>query len=135
MNFDEAIQAHLRWRNKLTRYLATPDGSQVPAVLGRDDECIVGRWINGEGAKHAGLTEYVRLKQVHADFHRCAADIVGRANAAEPITREIAFGATSPYAKASNETIVALIALRTRVSLQGVGPQAGQLSPVDAPPT
>jgi hypothetical protein len=96
LDFDGAITAHGKWKQRLLDYV-TGGGEQLdPAVVGRDDQCALGCWIHGDGRSLRGNAQYIDLKGEHAGFHRCAADVirtymVGNSQAArEQITGEFA---------------------------------------------
>lgn len=77
MNFLDALNAHVQWKQRLKRYVeGTSEEKLDPAVICLDDQCILGKWIYGnqEGLSHSALFEKVR--SMHATFHQSAADIV-----------------------------------------------------------
>jgi methyl-accepting chemotaxis protein len=76
--FDVApwIQAHLDWKEKLTRYLGKPDRSLDSATVSRDDACALGKWLVGEGRAQAGHAEYEAVRQEHTKFHRIAGEVI-----------------------------------------------------------
>ena len=76
LDFDGAIAAHGKWKQRLLDYVAG-DGEQLdPAVVGRDDQCALGCWIHGDGRALRGNALYSDLKLEHAGFHRCAAEVI-----------------------------------------------------------
>lgn len=89
MNIDDVIRAHAAWKAKLSNYLANPDRSLNARDIGSDNKCELGRWIYGEGSRHANLPEFATLKQEHAHFHTAAACIVARVDRGELVTREV----------------------------------------------
>lgn len=112
MNFDEAIKAHAEWKMKLTKYLQKPDRSLDPNAIRQDNQCALGRWLEGEGKTAAHLPEFAQLKVEHTNFHRSAADIVVRADRGEKVLAEVALGGNSPYASASTHVTQLLMTLR-----------------------
>ncbi len=76
LDFDAAIQAHGKWKQRLLDYVAGGDEKLDPAIVGRDDQCALGCWIHGDGRSLRGNTQYGDLKIEHAGFHRCAADVI-----------------------------------------------------------
>jgi hypothetical protein len=115
MDFDHAIAAHAAWKNKLAKYLKTPDHSLQPSEVALENRCDLGKWIDGEGKKFAKLPEYASVKSDHARFHKVAAGIVQRANAGEQVAEEVALGAKSEFASASSEVVRAIMALKSKV--------------------
>lgn len=78
LNFQEAVAAHQKWK---TRLQASIDGTSQekldPAVVGRDDQCVLGKWIHGQGqATFGGRAEFDQLREAHANFHRIAGSVL-----------------------------------------------------------
>jgi len=76
LDFDGAIAAHGKWKQRLLDFVAGGGEQLDPAVVGRDDQCALGCWIHGDGRALRGNTKYTELKGEHAGFHRCAADVI-----------------------------------------------------------
>ncbi|MDD5297304.1 MAG: methyl-accepting chemotaxis protein [Rhodocyclaceae bacterium] len=76
MDFDGVIHAHLQWKSKLRDFLDGKGDKLDPAVVGRDDKCALGQWIYGTGAAHGHKPGFIKLKEKHADFHRCAGHVI-----------------------------------------------------------
>ena len=75
-DFDGVIQAHMGWKQKLRDFISGTGENLDPAVVSRDDKCVLGCWIHGEGQRYAKESGFGRLTKSHADFHRCAGDVV-----------------------------------------------------------
>ncbi len=76
-NFQEAIQAHLKWKARLKNYVdGVSKESLNPQLVCLDNQCPLGKWIYGSGARHQHLPAYERLRHEHADFHIAAAEVV-----------------------------------------------------------
>ena len=58
-SFADAMQAHIKWKNRLVNYVSgnSDEHLEVEKVC-RDDQCPLGGWIYGEARKHAHLHEY-----------------------------------------------------------------------------
>jgi methyl-accepting chemotaxis protein len=76
LDFDGVIQAHMGWKHKLRNYLAGEGEALDPAVVSRDDKCVLGCWVHGEGKRYAGDPGFIQLRSKHADFHRCAGAVI-----------------------------------------------------------
>lgn len=76
LDFDAAIDAHGKWKQRLVDYVAGGGEKLDPAIVGRDDQCALGCWIHGDGRALRGNAMYGDLKVEHAGFHRCAADVI-----------------------------------------------------------
>jgi len=115
MDFDEAVDAHSKWKRMLRQTLAKRDHSLRPSEVGLDHKCVLGQWIYSEGARHSALPEFTKLKYEHARFHQAAAEITRRANAGDSIEAEIEPCANSEFSMASAAMILAIIAMKERL--------------------
>jgi methyl-accepting chemotaxis protein len=78
LDFMDAITAHQKWKSRLSNYLV---GTSVEKLdyrqICRDNQCILGIWINGQGGeKYGHIPVFSRLKMAHGQFHLAAASIV-----------------------------------------------------------
>jgi hypothetical protein len=80
-----AIEAHVRWKVRLEAYLSGTSSEKIdPTVVEKDNQCVLGKWIYGSGGAHYhGNPLVAELTQTHAAFHKCAADIVRKADRGE----------------------------------------------------
>lgn len=74
LNFKTALEAHLKWK---VRLMGVIDGSSTevidPNIVARDDQCILGKWLYGEGEKQfKDQLGFQNVVAAHAHFHRCA---------------------------------------------------------------
>lgn len=100
---------------KLSAYVYKPDHSLSPAEAGADDRCELGKWLKGEGRRHASLPEYTELVSKHAVFHKAAASVIEKADRGEKVDDEIALGAQSPFAAASSAVVSALMKMGAKI--------------------
>jgi len=94
LNFMDAITAHQRWKARLASHIEGISTERLDEhIVCRDDQCELGRWINGPGGGAYGhLRVFCQLKSSHASFHLAAANIVrlrdqGRADLARDALR------------------------------------------------
>ena len=117
MNFDDAIKAHSSWKMKLSQYLKSPDHSLKASDIQPDNLCELGRWIYGEGKKFSTEADFTALRDAHAHFHKCAADVVRRADSGQNVSEEITLGAKSEFSQASNAVVQAIMNLRRKIGV------------------
>lgn len=83
LNFLDAIKAHQAWKARLTEYVASRGGKkriEANSVC-RDDQCELGKWINGKGGHAYGdRLLFCQLKMTHAQFHLAAGNVVSLCN-------------------------------------------------------
>lgn len=70
-----AIRAHADWKTKLNRYI-NGEISLDAAVVSRNDQCLLGKWLNSEGKGYLETGKYTEVFDLHAKFHKIAGDIV-----------------------------------------------------------
>lgn len=77
MNFFEAINAHVAWKLRLRKHIdGVSDEVLDPAIVACDDKCVLGQWIYHVVDKHDSMPLFHQVRVQHADFHRCAAEII-----------------------------------------------------------
>jgi hypothetical protein len=78
VDFMEAIEAHVRWKVRLEALLAGTSEEELDAdAVGRDDLCVLGKWIYGPGGEaHGDNPKFVALRRIHAEFHQSAGEVV-----------------------------------------------------------
>ncbi|MDP1612480.1 MAG: CZB domain-containing protein [Sulfuritalea sp.] len=119
MNFDDAMASHIIWKLRLTRFINGSGGEDFDrGTVGNNEACDLGKWIFREGAKYQGTTAYGGLLKKHADFHRCAAEVIGKVDTGDRAgARAIIDG---PFEEASRGIIIALAELRQQVAVTEV---------------
>lgn len=112
MDRNEAIRAHTGWKKRLTAYLRHPDGSLDPSDVERVNACEIGAWIEDEGrAEFSSDMAFQHLEVAHSRFHRCAADMMRRADTDTCATEAAALGVHDELSRASMEVVNSLLAL------------------------
>lgn len=77
MNFLEIINAHVRWKERLLAHIEGRSAEKLdPAVIARDDQCQMGKWIYGDGKLFQDTPQYAQVRAEHARFHQIAANVV-----------------------------------------------------------
>lgn len=74
LNVKTAIEAHIRWKNRL-KGVIDGSGNEVidPHTVSRGDLCELGKWLNSEGHRKFGNhPEFSKILAYHSQFHRCA---------------------------------------------------------------
>ena len=113
-HFDEAIAAHIKWKIRLGQFI---DGTSTEkldsATVCLDNNCALGKWIYGDGTNYKNTVNYSLLQTRHANFHRCAGEVVrkvehnDRAGAKAMLAGE--------FVSAAKETVTSIMALKTEI--------------------
>ena len=111
MDLGNAIEAHLQWKVRLRMFINGSSAERLdPAVIARDNQCELGKWIHGPATAYASRPCYVALKGAHAEFHASAARVVTKAVAGDKAGAEgVLSGA---YAQASLKVVAAIQKMR-----------------------
>lgn len=113
MNFDEAIAAHTSWKLKLRTFIKG-EGQLDAATVRKDDQCALGQWIYGDGAKHQADPEFQALKSEHAHFHVAAAAVVEQATQGDRLGAETMIGPASDFGKISSRVVASISAIKRK---------------------
>lgn len=115
MNFDDAIAAHIKWKVRLHQFIDGTSAEKLSsAVVCKDNQCDLGKWIYGDGAKFKAAPHYQDLVKKHANFHICAAEVVKKVEGGDKTGAHAALG--GPFAVASKETVAAIMTLKTEAA-------------------
>lgn len=132
MNLDDALNAHIQWKSRLSKFIDGESGEALDyRTVGKDTHCALGQWIHGEGAKFKGLREYRQLLNKHAGFHVQAAELVKRVDKGERAGAKAMLA--GPFTKASNETVVAILELKSVIELLDTPREEISPSPTASP--
>ena len=73
-----AINAHLKWKVRLDKYVnGTSDEQLDPQVICLDNQCVLGKWIHGPAEEYfLDDAKFSTLREDHAKFHMIAAQVV-----------------------------------------------------------
>lgn len=112
MNFDDAIAAHTQWKVRLRTFIDGTGEKLDSAKVALDNQCDLGKWIHGEGAKLKAHDAYEKLRHSHAQFHKCASLVVSKANQGHKTEAEALIGPGGEFSKLSQETVGAIIQMR-----------------------
>ncbi len=112
----EAINAHVRWKIRLEKYLNGTSEEQLdPKVICRDDQCVLGKWIHGAAHEHFQNDDgFKTLRADHAQFHVVAGKIVSSVQANDKATAEALM--KSEYLQASRKVVHDLTELSKQLS-------------------
>lgn len=111
MNFDDAISAHIKWKARLNRFIDDAGAERLDsATVCKDNLCDLGKWIYGEGAKYNTAKHYTDLVAKHANFHRCAAEIVKKVESNQRLVAKALLA--GEFTAASKETVSAIMRMK-----------------------
>jgi hypothetical protein len=115
MDFDDAIDAHTKWKTRLRLFINGSGEKMESGQICKDDACALGKWIHGEALRHKNSPSYTALEREHANFHLCAAEIVKKVEDGDLEGAETLLD-TGPFARASNNTVIAIRRMKQEVA-------------------
>jgi methyl-accepting chemotaxis protein len=117
MDFNEAIKAHSEWKMKLRHAIAS-QAQLDAAMIARDDQCALGKWLHGESKNQYGmLASHRECIRHHAAFHRAASNVASTINARDFTNAEAMLARGTEYALTSNAVVIAIGALKREAKL------------------
>ncbi|CAK0773155.1 methyl-accepting chemotaxis protein [Gammaproteobacteria bacterium] len=121
--FDTAIAAHIKWKMRLTQFIDGTSNEQLDSEkVCKDNLCVLGQWIYGDGKTYQDAAQYSDLVTRHTTFHRCAGSIVKKVEFQDKV------GAISmlngEFSLAAKDTVTALMKMKRYVD--GVAPNASK---------
>lgn len=115
LNFKSAIDAHQKWKARLKDVIEGHSSEALNVdIVCRDDQCLLGKWIHGEGGKQFGaMNEFIKLRENHAQFHVCAGHVLELAQAGKKseADQNLSIG---PFAQISQLVVMNLAVMYTK---------------------
>lgn len=115
LNVEEAISAHLAWKQKLYNHITNQDNLLDPDKVSSDCNCSLGQWILKIESRFKANASFIELKDSHTEFHKYAGDIVRRVATERTVAAEVLFESGSDYDRLSKRVIVSLQCLRAYI--------------------
>ena len=112
-----AIEWHQDWKLRLRAVIEGRSQERLdPRVIGRDDQCELGKWIHTAGARQFGSRrKFADLRARHAYFHVCAGRILTLALSGQQDAAVIEIGPTGEFSRISRDVTSDLRALTLRL--------------------
>ncbi len=113
IDLENAIPAHVQWKSRLQAAIDTNKKELDPAVICQDNKCDLGIWIYGAGKQYKLKSSYEVLRQKHAEFHKCAADVANKIISNDKVSAQKLLDGV--FKETSLETVMAIQSLRREV--------------------
>jgi methyl-accepting chemotaxis protein len=115
MNWDEAVEAHVKWKIRLQAYI-NGGGEKLDAVtIGKDNVCPLGKWIYEQEPTLKANKAFQVLKTDHASFHKSASEIVVKVDSGDKAGAMTLMGSGRPFMSCSMKVVGAISAIRNTV--------------------
>lgn len=117
MDLNNAIGMHIEWKTTL-RNAIKQQSSLDAAVISKDNQCDLGKWLHGEArSKHGQLASYTNCVAKHAAFHVEAGKVAEAINSKNFDAAEKMLDIGTPYTAASKEVGVAILHLNKETTI------------------
>jgi methyl-accepting chemotaxis protein len=116
---DKAIAAHGMWKRRLKSAMNSGQSDVTPQVVAADNNCEFGKWLYGNGVRLSPAekgTDFEMVKKLHADFHRCASDTLGKALKGDRQGCDCDMGLSGRFSDASAKLTGAMMSWKRRVA-------------------
>ncbi|MFA7243030.1 MAG: methyl-accepting chemotaxis protein [Sulfuricellaceae bacterium] len=114
-HFDEAIAAHIKWKIRLGQFIDGVSTEKLDkATVCKDNLCVLGQWIYGDGMRYKDAANYGDLLSKHAHFHRCAGEVVGKVEANDKVGAKAMLA--GEFSNVAKETVTSIMALKNEIS-------------------
>lgn len=98
---NKAVGAHGAWKLKLRTAITHGRSEVTPEIVRQDNQCEFGKWLYGPevSAELRAGVPYGVVKRLHAEFHKCAADVLQKAVNGHPGAADLLEGEFSERSK------------------------------------
>jgi hypothetical protein len=105
---DSALTAHSQWKKRLQEAIEKGMSEFKVDVVNKDNACQFGQWLYSLPEKEKSSPDFIKVKDLHAEFHKTAAEILGLAinGKEEEALKKMEFG--GGYGKITGKLILAL---------------------------
>jgi methyl-accepting chemotaxis protein len=118
MNLDNAVVKHGEWKLKL-RHAITNKETLDAAVISKDNQCELGKWLHGEGKTQCHhLPSYAKVVAAHAAFHKEVGKVANAVNAKKFDEASALMASGSAYAQASTQVGGLIFELKNQMAIK-----------------
>ncbi len=105
---DAALTAHAQWKKRLQDAIIIGKSEFQADMVKRDDACQFGKWLNEISADVKTSEDFMKIKTLHAEFHKVAGEILGLALSGnkEEALKKLEHG--GGYGSTSGKLVIAL---------------------------
>ena len=113
---DKAIGAHGAWKQKLTAAAEGNGGALKVETVRVDDACAFGKWFYSQEGSFRASEMGKKVRSLHADFHRTAADVLELALAGRKAEAHAALARGSKFALLSSRLTTLMMEWKTSLA-------------------
>jgi hypothetical protein len=118
---DHAIAGHAKWKFRLRQAIDTGRSEWTPDAVRPDNQCEFGRWLHGLPLHERQGAHGRAIRDLHAEFHRTAAEVLEHALAGRKDQAAALMAAGGAFAHASSKLTVAMTAWKKDLAARPPG--------------
>jgi methyl-accepting chemotaxis protein len=108
---DKAIGAHGLWKSRLKQAIETGKTDSAVETIRMDNQCAFGKWLYGSGLSSTDKdsSHYKAVKDLHAQFHKTAAEVAGLAASGKKAEAERMMSLEGQFSAISSKLTAAMM--------------------------
>jgi methyl-accepting chemotaxis protein len=114
-SIDAALAAHSQWKKRLLEAVSTGKSEFKPETVKLDNACQFGQWLYGMSDAEQKSEDYLKVKQLHAEFHKIAGSILQLAVSGKKDEAHAKLDPGGEYGKAAGKLVLALQTWKDRM--------------------
>jgi hypothetical protein len=112
--FYHAVEAHIKWKIRLQKHLdGTSEEKLNPDHICLDNQCTLGKWIYSDGQQYKNMEGFEELRNIHANFHKCASEVIRKTDDGDKPQAEAMF--KNEYALLSKDITRMLVKMNSLI--------------------
>jgi len=115
IDFAQAVESHIEWRDKLKTILTENNPEQYLANAPHCTQCALGCWLQGTGQlKFEQLRAFQQLRDAHREFHECVEEIISNFKSGDKAYAQALF--QNEFAQATRRILATITDLHETIS-------------------
>lgn len=99
----QSVTSHSEWKKRLIKAIDTGESEFTPERVCKDDNCEFGKWLYSCSVEDKSSEHYDKVKDLHAEFHKEAAEVLSLALANNKDAARKAISTGSNYLSISSK--------------------------------
>ncbi len=99
----KGIGTHGMWKQRIINAINTGQSDWTPAVVCQDNQCNFGKWLYSCSPHEKSSQHFEKVKDLHANFHKVAANVLEMALQGKKTEAEAAINMSSEYRSISGK--------------------------------
>ena len=112
----KGIAAHGLWKQRLIDAIKTGQSEWTPDVVCQDNQCEFGKWLYSCSAEDKHSAHYEKIRHLHADFHKSAAQVLDLALKGNATEAQEKIDVDSEYATTSRNLTREMMDWKSEIS-------------------